>query len=117
MNVIQTIHDHLSALSIAGGVHHVQNRRRPLVVPYALTTVIAAPVNNSLRGESDLQNVVVQIDVFAEKVSECASVSAAIAQRMPTINVSSVRTDLRESFEPEVKLYRISQDFSVWSRD
>ena len=99
-----------------GGAWYGANTQQPPVLPYIVFQRITSTANVALGGSSAMQNTRVQIDIYAERQSDCESVEQTIESAFsawPTWqNVPLLSQDF---YEQEVRLYRVSKDYSVWS--
>ena len=83
--------------------------------PYITWQMIVSPANVSFGGASNLQNTRVQIDVYARTGADTEALAKAIATAMAAASFKNVPLSVQEFYEPEVKLHRISLDYSLWS--
>lgn len=100
---------------VSGGAWYGVNTTEPPVYPYAVFLRIVSPTNVTLQGPSDVQNTIFQIDIFSRTVAEGQALEAALEAAMNTAPFSSVQIDQRDGYEPEVKAFRFTGDYSVWS--
>ena len=84
------------------------------VAPYIVWQRVVSTINNSTLGVSDVQNTRVQIDAYARDYPAVDALACAIAAAVAGV-FNGVRLSEQDFFEDETRLYRISQDFSVWS--
>ena len=82
--------------------------------PYIVWQRVVSTINNSTLGASDVQNTRVQIDAYARDYPAVDALACAIAAAVAGV-FNGVRLSEQDFFEDETRLYRISQDFSVWS--
>lgn len=101
----------------AGGVHYGVNKSQTITVPYIVILRVASVPNVSLQGASDLQNTRMQVDVYAKTVSELDALGKQIAAAFAGSSISNVPVMSVDFFEAETKLFRTTQDFSIWSKD
>ncbi len=83
--------------------------------PYIVWQLIVSTANVSLTGASNLQNTRVQIDAYATTGAQTEILSASIAAAMAAAGFTNVPISSQDLFEPDVKLHRVSLDYSVWS--
>ena len=83
------------------------------VPPYIVWQRIVSTINNCTLGASDVQNTRVQIDAYARDYPTVDALARTIAAAVAG-GFNSVRLSEQDFFEDETRLYRISQDFSVW---
>ncbi len=118
--LVQDINTALLTLAPAGGIWNAINTSEPAaaaVVPYIVFLRIVSTVNNTLKGASDLQNTRVQIDVFDRTYSSAAAMAAQVVTAMTTAFPTCTQISSFDVYEPAVKAYRISADFSVWAKN
>lgn len=84
------------------------------VAPYIVWQRVVSTINNSTLGASDVQNTRVQVDAYARDYPTVVSLARAIAAAVAG-GFNGVRLSEQDFFEDDTKLYRVSQDFSVWS--
>ena len=84
------------------------------VAPYIVWQRVIQATNNSTSGASNLQNTRVQIDVYAKDYPTADSVATSIESSIAAA-FNSVKLSEQDFFEDDTKLYRISQDFSLWT--
>ncbi len=97
---------------------------RPLVAqpadkpPYVVYTQISGQRVKSLAGDSGLANPHIQIDVYAADIVLAGDLQKAIRDAVLASPVlGAVHLDEGDGYEPEAKLYRCRQDFSLWVYD
>ena len=83
--------------------------------PYIIWHLVVSPTNVSMDGPSDTQNARVQIDAFARTGAETEMLGMSIAAAMAAATFKNVPKSSQDFYEPEVKLHRISMDYSLWS--
>ena len=113
--LIEQLQSTLSPLA-AGGCWYAINTAEPPVYPYIVFMRIVSTTNVALGGPSNLQNTRFQVDVYSRQISEASSVELAVEQAMNAATLfSSVQISQQDTYESEVKAYRCSADFSVFS--
>lgn len=118
--LVQDVYTALKTLAPAGGVWNSINTSEPAelaAVPYVVFMRVVSTTNNTLSGPSDLQNTRVQIDVFDRTYSSAAALADQIASAMATTFPTCIQISTFDQYEPAVKAYRVSADFSVWSKN
>ena len=100
----------------AGGSWYGINTTEPPVYPYIIFNRIVSSTNNTLSGPSNLQNTRVQVDVFSLRQSDASAIELAVEQAMTAATAfGSIQISQQDTYEAEVKAFRCSADFSVWS--
>lgn len=84
------------------------------VKPYITYQRISSNSENVLSGNSGLTNTRMQIDVYATTYGQATSIAAQVDALMSVWSVQNVSVLLQDFFEDQVKLYRISHDYSLW---
>jgi len=104
----------LSAASPSGKVYE-GIRPQSSGVP-ALTFIVASRnPDEHLRGDSSLLNARVQVDAWAKHAKEAEQLANEARLLMLGSSVLQATTVSGfDDFEEDTKLYRVSQDFSVW---
>ncbi len=82
--------------------------------PYITYQRISSNSEIVLSGDSGLTNTRMQIDVYATTYAEATSIAAQIDVLMSAWTVQNVSVLLQDFFEDQVKLFRISHDYSLW---
>jgi hypothetical protein len=92
-----------------------QRAAQGTVAPYIVWARVVSTTNNSLAGASNVQNTRVQIDAYAFDYLAVDAIATAIESAIAGSGISSIKLTEQDFFEDDTKLYRISQDFSLWS--
>lgn len=101
----------------------VSNRCYPMVMPQNPTlpaivyTRVASSPQNVLEGGSTIDQIRVQVDSYATTYSAAKSLAVSIRSAMETATFKGTLQTDQDFFEPDVKHYRITQDFYVWERN
>ena len=82
--------------------------------PYITYQRISSNSENVLSGDSGLTNTRLQIDVYATTYAQATSIAAQVDALMSAWSVQNVSVLLQDFFEGQVKLFRISHDYSLW---
>ena len=82
--------------------------------PYITYQRISSNSENVLSGDSGLTNTRMQIDVYATTYAQATSIGAQVDALMSAWSVQNVSVLLQDFFEDQVKLFRISHDYSLW---
>ena len=85
-----------------------------VVKPYITYQRISSNSENVLSGNSGLTNTRMQIDVYATTYAEATSIAVQVDALMSAWSVQNVSIQLQDFFEDQVKLFRISHDYSLW---
>lgn len=104
--------------TVAGGSFYAVNTlemNESTVFPYATFLFVSSSTNNTFAGASDLQNTRVQVDVYSDTVQGLLTASAAIVAAMAAAPFTNVHLTSQDGHEDQVRVYRRSIDFSVWS--
>jgi hypothetical protein len=83
--------------------------------PYIVYQRIVSVTHNNLQGPSDLQNTRVQIDAYAKTYAGVQQTAAAVRAAMQDAPFSNVQLTEQDFYEPEVRLHRVSLDYSIWA--
>jgi Protein of unknown function (DUF3168) len=86
------------------------------VPPYIVYQRIVSITHNNLQGPSDLQNTRIQIDAYAKTYAQVQLLAAEIRQAMQGAGFINLQISEQDFFETEVRLHRVSLDYSIWSR-
>ena len=104
-----------AALAPAGLVWYGANTAEPPVYPYIVVTRVSSTPNVTLSGPSDLQNTRVQIDIFSQQISLGVAIESALEAAMAAWSVGNVPLSSADVYEDQVRAFRITKDFSIWS--
>lgn len=104
--------------TVAGGSFYAVNTlemNEATVFPYLTFLFVSSSTNNTLAGATDLQNARVQVDVYATDPASLDSSGKAVLAAMAAAPFTNVQLTSQDGYEDQVRLYRRSLDFSVWS--
>lgn len=113
--LIQDIQALLVPLAPAGGVWYAINTTQPPVYPFIVWTRVVSAANAVLQGPTDLQNTRIQVDIYSRRISEASALEVAVEAAFVGWAVQNVPISSMDGFEEEVRAYRITKDYSVWS--
>ena len=99
----------------AGGAWYAVNSVEPPVYPYIVFQRIISPTNNTLLGASDVQNTIIQIDIYSNLISEAATLAVTLASALAAAPFTAIQQSSQDLYEPDVKAHRVSSDWSCWS--
>ena len=85
------------------------------VPPYIVYQRVVSVIHNSLQGPSDLQNTRVQIDVYAKTYGGAQQLASAVSQAMQAAPFINLQISDQDFYEMEVRLHRVSLDYSIWA--
>ncbi len=114
-SLIESLQARLVSLAPAGGVFYAVNTTEPPVYPFIVWQRVVSNANAVLQGPTDVQNTRVQIDIYSRRISEAAQLETALEASLASWNVQNVPISSVDGFEEEVRAYRITKDYSVWS--
>lgn len=115
--LIQDIQAVLDPL-LAGGSWYAVNTQEngaATVFPFAVFIETASSTNNTLSGPSDLQNTRVQVDLFSDTVSGLETAAQAVEAAMRAAPFTNLKLSSQDYYESEVRFFRRSFTFSIWS--
>jgi Protein of unknown function (DUF3168) len=115
-SIIEQVNTALAGIA-TGGVHYAINKSQTITVPYIVILRVVSNRNVTLQGASSLQPNRFQVDVYSKTVEELAALGTQIAAAIAAAPFKSVPIIASDLFEPETKLFRTIQDFSIWSTD
>ena len=84
--------------------------------PYIVYQRIVSITHNNLLGPSDLQNTRVQIDAYAKTYAQAQQIASDIRLAMLAAPFTNLQISEQDFFETEVRLHRVSLDYSIWAR-
>jgi hypothetical protein len=113
--LIQDVQALLTTVAPAGGVWYAINGTQPPVYPFIVWTRVVSTANACLHGPSNLQNTRIQVDIYSRRISEASALETAVEAAFAAWAVQNVPVSSVDGFEEEVRAYRITKDYSVWS--
>jgi hypothetical protein len=85
------------------------------LAPYVVYTQYAGSRPTTLQGSANLGNPRFQIDAYADTKSKTLAMKDAIRQAIEAnAALNAVFINDGSGYEPDTKLYRHRQDFSIW---
>jgi hypothetical protein len=101
--------------SLATGGAYPNIAEQGVAPPYLVYQRVVSLTNNDLQGPSDLQNTRVQIDAYARTYAHAQALAQAVRAAMRAAPFTNVQISEQDFFEMDVRLHRVSLDFSIWS--
>lgn len=104
--------------SIQSAVNTAVGRCYPLTAPdkptcpYAIYFQVSNTPNVVIDNTIAIENARIQVDVYAKTYAQCQSLADGVRSAM--IGIDGIPLTAADLYEPEVKLYRVTQDFSFW---
>ncbi len=114
-SLIQDVQAKLVSLNPAGGVFYGINTTEPPVYPFIVWQRVVSNANAVLQGPTDLQNTRVQVDIYSRSLQQAAQLETALEAAMAAWSVPNVPISSVDVYEEEVRAYRITKDYSIWS--
>lgn len=116
-DIVEQVIAVLATVAPAGGVHYAVNQASPVVAPFFVLLRITSNSNVSMQGASNMQNTRFQVDIYSKTVAELVQLGAQVNAAMALAAFSSVPLIATDLYESETRLFRTTQDFSIWSKD
>ena len=110
--VAALLQDVLGGLAVGGLWNLRAAQNTP--TPYLVWQRIIGTVNNSTTGASNLQNLRIQIDAYAQDALTAATLGESILAAMAASAITNVCLSSQDFYEDDTLVYRFSQDFSLW---
>lgn len=114
-----TIHEDIQAVlesvAPAGGVWYGENTGQAVTFPFITWMFVVATENVALEGPSDLQNYRIQVDVLSTNAAQCLALHRQARAAMIAPPLSAVPLQAQDLPEDAIRVYRKSQDFSIWA--
>jgi len=110
MNMIQTIQAAIGDV-VGGRCYPLTGPDKP-VLPYVVYMQVSNAPEVNIASTVPIENTRLQVDVFSKTYGEAQDLADQIRSAMLNINVTPLSAG--DLYEAEVKLYRVTQDFSVW---
>jgi predicted metallo-beta-lactamase superfamily hydrolase len=83
--------------------------------PYIIYQVISNVITNSLDGDVGISNRRFQIDPHADTYAAAKVLAKSITDAMASASFTNIKLHELDLYEPEIKAYRVTMDFSVWA--
>lgn len=109
MNMIETIQAAIAG--VVGNCYPITSPEKP-TIPYAVYMQVSNAPEVSMESQVPIENTRLQVDVFAKTYAQVQTLADQIRSAMLALNVTPLSAG--DLYESEVKLYRVTQDFSVW---
>lgn len=99
------------------------NRVYPLVMPQnpTLPAIVYSRVSinpfNRLEGGSSIDQIRMQIDVYASTYSAVKSLAESVRTAMEAASFKATLQLEQDFFEPNLNIYQVTQDYYVWERN
>lgn len=77
--------------------------------------ITSAPVT-SLGGSSNLDQVRIQVDSWADDYLEAKNLAAQVRLALEATSFKALLTNDFDDYEPETRIYRVRQDYRCWFR-
>lgn len=83
--------------------------------PYIVYQRVVSTTHNTLQGPSDLQNTRMQIDVYAKTYGGAQQLAGAVRAALLGATFINLQLSEQDFYESEVRLHRVSLDYSIWA--
>ena len=114
MTIETTIYAALS--SLASGKVYPLVAPEKVSAPYIVYSRISSTPENTLDGGATIDLVRIQVDTYANTYSAVKSLAESVRSTLEgSAAKATLQTD-QDLFEPDLKVYRISQDYYCWQR-
>jgi hypothetical protein len=98
----------------AGGAWYAFRRDQTPADEYIVYQRVVSVPNVSMQGASNLQPTRFQIDIYAKAMQRAVSIEAALLTAVAGAPFPCVPVLVRDFYEADTGLYRLSRDFTVW---
>lgn len=112
MTIETSIYTALSSLA-AGKVYPLVAPEK-VTAPFIVYSRLASIPENTLDGGSTIDLIRIQVDTYANTYSAAKSLAESVRSAMEGALVKGTLQTDQDLFEPDLKFYRISQDYYVW---
>lgn len=110
MSILETIQSAISG--VVGRCYPMVAPEKP-TAPYAIYFEVNNAPEMSIANVLSIENSRIQVDVYCKTYAEAQTKADAIRTAM--IGIGAIPLSAGDLYESEVKLYRVTQDYSVWS--
>lgn len=83
--------------------------------PYITFQTISDIQENDLRGFAGISKRRIQVDVYTTTYGATKALAASVKSGLAASSLGSLHLTSQDLYEPEVQLYRVSMDFSMWA--
>jgi hypothetical protein len=113
----QTIKSLLDAATLSSGSrNHWGVAPDSQITPYVVMTNVASAPENTLSSGVPINNMRVQIDAYAVSYADAKTLGGAINGAMTANDFSIMLLEQGPLYQSDVKLHRMTQDYSVWTQ-
>ena len=109
MSILETIQS--TVKDVVGRCYPMVAPEKP-TVPYAIYFQVTNVPEVVMKNEVPIENSRIQVDVYCKTYAEAQTKADAIRTAM--MGIGAVPVSAGDLYESEVKLYRVTQDFSIW---
>ena len=99
----------------ANGAFYGMNTLQPPQYPYISWQRIVSTPNVSLQGPSLAQSTRVQMNIYAQRISDAAAIETALEAAMQACSIVNVPVLSMDLYEPEVRAFRVIKEYSCWA--
>jgi hypothetical protein len=114
MTIETTIYSALSTLA-SGKVYPLVAPEK-VVAPYIVYSRIASTPENTLDGGATIDLVRIQVDTYHNTYSAVKSLAESVRLALESSGAKATLQTDQDLFEPDLKVYRVSQDYYCWQR-
>lgn len=83
--------------------------------PYIIFQVVSAMPENTLADGVGITNFRMQIDCYDKTYAGVKTLAESVKTAMSNASFTNLQLMGQDFFESDVKLYRVSMDFSIWA--
>lgn len=109
MNILQSIQNAVS--NVVGHCYPITVPEKP-DVPYAVFMQVSNTPEVTVENEIPVESSRIQVDVFAKTYSQVQDLADQVRSAM--MDLGAIPLSSGDLYESDVKLYRVTQDFSIW---
>lgn len=113
MTLMEQVQALLNPLATNGA--HVMIAPQGTQAPFIIWQRVISQTENVLLGATNVQNTRMQIDCYASKYSDVITLKTTVENAMAGAAFQNVQLTEQDFYEADVKLFRVSFDYSIWS--
>lgn len=115
MSIETTIYTALS--SLANGKVYPLVSPEKVETPYIVYSKVSSTPENTLNGGSTIDLIRIQVDVYAATYAAVKTLAESTRSALENGAVKATIQTEQDLFEPDLKVYRVSQDYYVWQKN
>lgn len=113
--LVEDVQALLNPLAAGGAWYGGSPQQAAAALPYIVWFRVDSTANVAMGGASQLQNTRVQIDIYSRSLQQAEGLAATLTAALAASAITNVPLSSFDQYEPDIKAYRISKDYSLWA--